>query len=337
MRIALITPFNPKTNFGGVERFVNDLQSSLLKRGFEVDVFYSSLPFPKFLKGCHSINLESQMSKIREYDLIHAQGWTGWLSIFKGKIPFLTTLHGTAFGATKATEMFHPIFRNLYNYLVASNMERTACIYSDCIVCVSKKVQTEAKMYYDLTLDKSKVIYNGVDTKKFIPMKKKRLLGEKTCLAVGRMDVATKGLDFLEGVAKKADCNLIIAGTTSKKISAKVERFEYADLPRVYNSADIFLQTSRYEGCSFALIEAMACGLPVVAFNTGGVSEIVRNEKEGFVVNFGDIKSMSNHIISLLADENLRKKIGRSARKRAEQFSLDNIVNQYIKLYKSMV
>ena len=81
------------------------------------------------------------------------------------------------------------------------------------------------------------------------------------------------------------------------------------------------------------MVEAMACGLPVIAACSGGVPEVVRHGKDGFLVAPGEEKEFSAAVNRILSDEALRRRIGQSARERAELFDLDNHVKNMLSVF----
>lgn len=104
------------------------------------------------------------------------------------------------------------------------------------------------------------------------------------------------------------------------------------------NAADLFILSSHEEGISNAALEAMACGLPVVTTNAGGMAEAVRDGIDGFVVPVRDIAAMADRIARLLADPALREQMGRSARARVEaEFSLERQARVFEEMYASVV
>jgi len=103
--------------------------------------------------------------------------------------------------------------------------------------------------------------------------------------------------------------------------------------PFLYQS-DIFVHPSSYEGLPGSVMEAMAVGLPVVAYNIGGCNELVVHEKTGFLVPFGDLEGMQLFIEKLVHNPSLRYQMGQSGRKRIEQyFSMDVMVKKHEKIY----
>jgi len=102
--------------------------------------------------------------------------------------------------------------------------------------------------------------------------------------------------------------------------------------------ADDFLDKTLYaEGMPNSLLEAMSCGLPVIASKIGGVVDIVEDGKSGILFEPGDVAGLSSAMIRLLKDAELRQRLGAEARKRiVEGFSIDKIADEYINLYKTL-
>jgi glycosyltransferase involved in cell wall biosynthesis len=104
-----------------------------------------------------------------------------------------------------------------------------------------------------------------------------------------------------------------------------------------YQAADVLVNPSFSESFGRSLIEAMACQVPAVATRVGGMEEIVEDGKTGILVEPGDASALAKAILCLLSDEDLRKSMGKAARKRAvELFSwektVENLLNQYKKI-----
>ncbi len=101
---------------------------------------------------------------------------------------------------------------------------------------------------------------------------------------------------------------------------------------------DVFLLPSLAEGVSNSALEAMAMGLPIVTTNVGGMPEVVRDGIDGYVVPSRDYKAMADRLERLLDDAQLRRRMGRSARKRVvENFNIDHQIEQFASLYRDVV
>lgn len=104
-------------------------------------------------------------------------------------------------------------------------------------------------------------------------------------------------------------------------------------VPKLIQNADIFVHCSRYESFGIALVEAMAAGLPVVAFSVGGIPEVVPDKKAGFLLPYGDIQSFADRIIQLLADSQKYTEISKCARNHSKRFSWNSLRNEWLDLY----
>lgn len=102
--------------------------------------------------------------------------------------------------------------------------------------------------------------------------------------------------------------------------------------------ADIFLHASHSEGISNAVLEAMACGLPVVCTDAGGMREAVRDGIDGFVVPVRDVEAMAEALVRLARDPELRRRMGAAARQRVlEEFTLEKQTREWRALYEGLL
>lgn len=102
-----------------------------------------------------------------------------------------------------------------------------------------------------------------------------------------------------------------------------------------YLSADIFCSTSRSEGFSMAALEAMAYGLPVVAMEAGGFTQLIRSGENGQVVKSGDLATFEAHVAGLINDAALRERMGRKAHALiVEEYTWDAIAKRYVEVYR---
>ena len=110
------------------------------------------------------------------------------------------------------------------------------------------------------------------------------------------------------------------------------------DVLSAYNSSDIFVLTSDCEGTPNVILEAMSCGLPVVAFRVGGIPDIIKDGDSGFLANDGDEKSMVEIIANLASDKDLRERIGKCAREYVVNVhSLEKLNGNLLELYNSVM
>ncbi|HEY3329602.1 MAG TPA: glycosyltransferase family 4 protein [Capsulimonadaceae bacterium] len=198
----------------------------------------------------------------------------------------------------------------------------------------------------------SGVIYNGIDLSNFEPARpyshpKPYILG------IGRL-VPQKGFDVLIrafGVATLPDHDLLIAGegpdrveleqlAQELKLSDKVHFVGRADRPTaisLFQGCSFFVLPSRQEPQGIVNLEAMAAGKAVVASRVGGVPEIVLDNEVGILVEAEDVDSMASALRSVASSDDLRLKLGKAGRARAEQFDWKAIADQYVAIYSRAV
>jgi glycosyltransferase involved in cell wall biosynthesis len=204
------------------------------------------------------------------------------------------------------------------------------------------------------------VIPNGVNITKFKPAKNNDLrekLGllenDKIVLCVARL-AKEKSLDFLiKTFARYAKDNpnayFVIAGDgperanlqkliTDLNIDNKIfllGMVPYQEIPQVYNGADVFIFASQTETEGMIVPEALSSGLPVLAVRDRVFEQFIESGKDGFLVEKQE-EVFNAHLDRLLKDDNLRLEMGKNARIKAEQFSLDEVAKKFENLYKQI-
>jgi glycosyltransferase involved in cell wall biosynthesis len=104
-----------------------------------------------------------------------------------------------------------------------------------------------------------------------------------------------------------------------------------------YKSADVCVFPSIYEAFGIVLLEAMACGKPVVASNVGGIPFVVEEGKTGLLFESGNVEDLADKIVTILKDEELREKMGEAGRERAKEFTWDKIAERTVEVYKEIL
>ena len=104
------------------------------------------------------------------------------------------------------------------------------------------------------------------------------------------------------------------------------------------SKSSVFLLPSEYESFGLAALEAMACGVPVVATNIGGIPEVVENNNEGLLYGLGDIDGMASGIVKILMDDDFRSRLAANAlHKASSRFSIDSVVDMYSNMYAKLL
>ena len=199
------------------------------------------------------------------------------------------------------------------------------------------------------SLKKTKVIPNPLS---FYPEQASTLQNKKV-IAVGKQGYQ-KGYDRLlpawkKVVEKHPNWHLEIYGAIAPemKLAAQAQELNIEnsvhfyppekDIQSKYLDASIYLMPSRFEGFGMVLIEAMACGLPCVAFDCPhGPADIITHGEDGFLIENGNIEQMANAIIQLIEDESLRINMGTTAKKNVKRFLPENVIHQWDELFKNL-
>ena len=105
----------------------------------------------------------------------------------------------------------------------------------------------------------------------------------------------------------------------------------------IYAIGDIFLLPSGSESFGLSALEAMACGVPVIASNAGGLPEVVLHNVNGYTAPLGDVDEMADCAMKLLTDNTLWNRFSAAAEKHAQQFYLEKIIPQYESFYEEIV
>ncbi len=119
-----------------------------------------------------------------------------------------------------------------------------------------------------------------------------------------------------------------------QRTKVRFEEMTRTDLVRAYQEAAVCILPSAWENSSYVLLEAMACGTPVVACNSGGSPELIENGVSGFLIPVNDSQALVSRVAELLAEPALRKRMGDNARRRIEEsFSVDRVLPRMIAAY----
>ena len=214
-------------------------------------------------------------------------------------------------------------------------------------VCHSREVQEAVEGQSRRSGDQVRRFALGVDTGLFRPLDEATRRGWRMdegisddstlVVAVGRPALSKRFDLVIEAMAHGrslgAELELMIIGVGESGELAAVAKH----LAAAVGAADILSSTSQYEGFGLTMAEAMACGIPVVAMNVGGVSDVVANGVTGMLVDFGDAKGHGERLFELWNDPGLAKDLGGRGRARAESvLSQTRVVNDFTALYEEL-
>ena len=217
-----------------------------------------------------------------------------------------------------------------------------------------------------VTPEKITRIYNGVDTRLFHPAPTREPLPDANFAPAGTMVIGTVGrmqtvkdqltlvraflhlLKTVPGAGEKLRLVLIGDGPLRAQAAAMLAAENAGalawlagsrdDVPRLLRGLDVFVLPSLAEGISNTILEAMACGLPVVATRVGGNPELVIEGETGLLVSAADPVTLADAVGNYLHDPALARRHGRAGRERVErQFSLHAMVQRYLAVYDEVL
>lgn len=212
---------------------------------------------------------------------------------------------------------------------------------------------TEELMHAGISAERVQQIHNGIDTRSFPVKTGINHKQHKLITFIGRLD-AYKGVEYLLEafrlvLAEGADVKLQLIGKGPDELKLKrltaalqlqetvIFRGRQEHVAEELSQTDIFVLPSLSEGMSNVLLEAMSCGLPVVATGVGGAKDMIRHGINGMLVPPGDSTALCNALVEVLGNEQLALSLGREARKTVEdRYLLVNTAERYQQLYKEL-
>lgn len=359
--------------YGGSGIVATELGLSLAARGHEVHFISYSSPmrldhwreniyfhevefphYPLFEFHLYTLALTGKIIDVVKYenlDILHVHyaiphGVSGLLSkqiLSETKdIKLITTLHGTDITLVG----LEPSFLPLVKYSLAQ---------SDAITAVSQYLKDKTNQQFNSGKEIN-VIYNFVDTELYKRSECAKIKnrfstnGEKILVHVSNfrpVKRVTDTIKILAEVIKHHPAKLLLIGDGPDRNEAEKLAREMGlcqdvfflgkqnALPELLSCADIFLLPSQSESFGLSALEAMSCGVPVVASNIGGIPELVCHNECGYVAEFGDTERMAKYVRELFDNPKKLAIFSENARKRAVQdFNINKIVPQYEELYQ---
>lgn len=354
-------------------------EKNLRVRGFPAPELDAEA-FPKNLKSVFDSSgrgLQFNQCGI-DADLVHCHTWYTHLGGIFAKlnygIPLVVTVH--------SLEPLRPWKREQLGggYEFSLWVEKTALEMADGIIAVSKGTRDDILRNFDVDEDRIHVIYNGIDTGEYCPktevgdLRKHGIDPDRPyILFVGRI-TRQKGIVHLVNAIRYLDPEIQVvlcagAPDTAEIAAEMKEAFSKAAegrdhlvwieqmLPRpemieVYSQASLFCCPSIYEPFGIINLEAMACGLPVVASAVGGIPEVVVHGETGHLVPLAQSdkapfepldpdsfsRDLARPINRMMADPERCRKLGAAGRRRAEEiFSWRSIASETVILYKNIL
>ena len=371
MRIGIVC----HPTYGGSGVMATELGNFLAKKGHVIHVISHSMPvrlnpfhgninfhevyidpYPLFHHQPYEVALASaivETVKREKLDVLHVHyaiphAYAAYMAtqILKDQniiIPFITTLHGTDITLVGKNPAYKPAVSFSINH-------------SSYVTAVSESLKKDTEDLFDVK-NLIEVIPNFVNLKGYDrKTKDKRQYfakdNETIFCHVSNFRPVKRVLDVIKVFKKVQDQRnsiLIMVGDgPDRNIAEKLSRDlgiwdkvifrgKTYDVQSMLGISDIFLLPSSTESFGLSALEAMASYVPVIASNVGGLSEVVDHNKNGFLENIGDVESMAEDALSLIDSKEKMIDFSKSAREKAESFSMNEISQRYLELYQKLI
>ncbi|MBG9767763.1 N-acetyl-alpha-D-glucosaminyl L-malate synthase BshA [Bacillus vallismortis] len=359
---------------GGSGIIATELGKQLAEKGHEIHFITSSIPFrlntyhpnihfhevevnqyAVFKYPPYDLTLASKIAEVagrENLDIIHAHyalphAVCAYLAkqMLKRNIGIVTTLHGTDITVLG----YDPSLKDLIRFAIEA---------SDRVTAVSSALAAET---YDLIKPEKKIetIYNFIDERVYLKkntavIKEKHgiLPDEKVVIHVSNFRKVKRVQDVIRvfrNIAGKTKAKLLLVGDGPEKSTAceLVRKYGLENqvlmlgnqdrVEELYSISDLKLLLSEKESFGLVLLEAMACGVPCIGTNIGGIPEVIKNNVGGFLVDVGDVAAATACALRILEDEQLSTRFTKAAMEMLKnEFSSQKIVSQYEQIYADL-
>lgn len=373
MKIAIVC----YPTFGGSGVVATELGLELAKKGHQIHFITYSQPvrlallnknlhyhevhvpeYPLFHYQPYELALSSKlvdMVKLYNIDVLHVHyaiphAYAGYMAKKmledEGiKIPMITTLHGTDITLVGN----HPFYKPAVSFSINK---------SDIVTSVSSSLRDDTYRLFDIKKE-IVVIPNFIEPNKssseeILSCKRSMMAKEEEKIIthisnfrkVKRIDDIVK---IFYNIQKEIPAKLMMVGEGPEKQMAedlcyslgiydKVVFFgNSSEIDKILCYSDLFLLPSETESFGLAALEAMACGVPVISSNSGGLPEVNIEGYSGYLSDVGDVESMSKNAISILSNEAKLKQFKLNAKEVSSRFDILNIVPMYEKIYEEAI
>jgi len=359
MKIAIVVHYFPPKHIGGTEIASFNIAKYLVQKGHEVHVItWLDSDFPKnnmeegfyihrvFGKNIRFLTTIFYWFKIFiclksiHPDIIHVQNFGLGISAFFSKKFFRTPYLIYARGSEN-------IFDRSF---ILKKITKLVITNADKLLVLTKDMKKELKMIYNGEI---LVVPNGIELDRFKNLSKRKLqkINKKTIIFVGRL-YSVKGLIYLiEAMViiqnEENNTNLLIIGIGPEKKSLEMmvkklhlEHFvkfigdiAYTEIPKYLVQADVFALPSVSEGFPNVILEAMAAGLPIVSTNIGGLSEIIHNEENGYLVEPKNSEQLAYKILEILKNPEIGHIMSLNNMEKVKEYSWESVIESLENIY----
>jgi glycosyltransferase involved in cell wall biosynthesis len=355
----------PTLNSGGAEKMAVDLASHLEivkvklkiiclfpntsspfnllaeKRGIEVEYLDKKKGFSLFT----IVRLYKLLNKIKP-DVVHthlnASIYAMFWKVIHKKCKWVHTIHNVA----------NKELSKGYLFLMKSLYKNKICVP----ISISSEIRKSIADFYKLDLKNIELINNGIDTQYYVSNKNAKNEDDIVQLCCVARFSHQKNHEFLiksfseivkDESEKKFILKLAGEGDLIYLIKDLVKelgienRVEFLgnqnDVLNILQKSNVFILSSNYEGLPLSVLEAMSTGLPIIATNVGGLSDLITNGKEGYLVPSNDVLAMKKAVLLLGNDKIMQTRMGENARRKAEKFDVSVMAEKYYETYLKLI
>ncbi|UOF89695.1 N-acetyl-alpha-D-glucosaminyl L-malate synthase BshA [Fodinisporobacter ferrooxydans] len=358
---------------GGSGVLATELGKALASRGHKVHIISDAIPFrllgefhenimfhevdvanyALFKNPPHELSLATKLAEVIEYaelDILHSHyaiphavcAYLAKEMRPESRVKIITTLHGTDITVLAQDRSLRDMIR--------FGIEK-----SDLVTAVSDSLVKQTEELFRPRCPIRRV-YNFVDPNTYRRIDVKQMRNcfakpeQKILLHASNFRAVKRVLDVVEvfdRVQQTVPSVLLLVGegpelakvrqiVKEKHLESNVKFLGKQDeVAKLYSLADLFVLPSEKESFGLVALEAMACGVPVIGSDAGGIPEVVEHGKCGYLYPVGDVQSMAEGAIQLLLDDHLHASFAVYARKRVlDRFTLEDLVNEYERLYQ---
>jgi len=360
--------------YGGSGVVATELGIELARRGHEIhfityampfrlshfveNVFYHEVEIPSYPLFDHppySLALTVAMhntATMYDLDLIHAHyavphatsAWMAREMVGKG-LCVVTTLHGTDITLVGQD----PSYQSITQFSIQR---------SDGLTAVSEYLRQETVEHFDVPASRIEVIPNFVDLALYKrdahPCHRSKISepGENIVMHISNFRPVKRVVDAVHvfaRIARAVPARLVLVGDGPERgrVQQAAEEEGVGDrilflgkqesVAEILACADLFLLPSQTESFGLVALEAMSCGVPVIATRVGGIPEVVPDGEAGYLADIGDIDEMAERGIEILGDRDKWRRMSAAARTAAEGFSVERVVPMYESYYRKVM
>lgn len=344
----------------------------LASRGYEIGLFsFNKSSYPWYQNKTHITVLYEPNEKSYSNSVLDKLSYVKYVGSLKKSIQLfkpdiLHAHYATSYGLIGALSGFHPFVISAWGTDVMKFPQKNIVFKSilkynlknaEAICATSNTIKD---YLVPITSQSIHVIPFGVDMNEFCKKNVSSLFDSQTFVVgsikplekIYNIDVLIQAFSVFKSKHSQQPIKLIIIGEGSEELNLKKQvsdlklmdevvftgRIPFSEVSRYFNMLDVFVNISDYESFGVSVIEAMACELPVIVTNTGGLKEIVENDNFGSLVEIKNVNQTAQEIEKYFLDRDKKARVGINARKKVmEKYNWHDNIEQMITLYKQVI